>query len=81
MEKFNLSINQDEAVMITTALSFIEKNLCLDLETMAWHFVPGKPYNLSIKSAAALYLLNGYIKEAAAEAAEDHPFAPFIQAF
>lgn len=67
--------------MISAALSFVEDNLTLDLQTMDWHFVPGKPFNLSVRSAASLYLLNGYIKERITEEKESHPFNPYIRVF
>lgn len=81
MNSVKLTISTEEAAMIVAALGFVEDNLALDVETSEWHFVPGKPFLLSIRSAASLYLLNGYIKEAAAEAREKHPFNPYIKAF
>ena len=81
MDSVKLTINTEEAVMIIAALGYVEENLALDVETMDWKFIPGKPFNLSLRSAAALYLLTGYIKDAAAEAREAHPFNPYIKAF
>ena len=81
MNSVKLTINTEEAAMIIAALGYVEDNLALDVETMDWHFVPGKPFSLSIRSAAALYLLNGYIKAATEEAIETHPFNPFIKTF
>ena len=81
MNSVKLSITTEETEMIISALGYVEQNLTLDVQTMDWHFVPGKPFELSLRSAAALYLLIGYIKEAAAEAKETHPFNPFIKAF
>lgn len=76
-----LNISLEESVMITAALDYVEQNLVLDAKTMDWKLVPGKPFKLSLRSACLLYLLNGYIKEAAAEARETHPFNPYIKAF
>ena len=81
MNTVKLSISTEEAAMIIAALGFVEENLVLDAKTLDWKFIPGKPFNLSLRSAAALYLLNGYIKETAAEARETHPFNPFIHVF
>lgn len=81
MNSVKLTINTEEAAMIIAALGFVEDNLVLDASKMDWHFVPGKPFRLSLRSAAALYLLTSYIKEAAAEARETHPFNPYIKAF
>lgn len=76
-----LNISLEESVMITAALDYVEQNLVLDAKTMNWKFVPGKPFQLSLRSASLLYLLNGYIKEAAAEARETHPFNPYLKTF
>lgn len=81
MNSVKLTINTEEAATIVAVLDFVEKNLVIDPDDMGWHFVPGKPFRLSLRSAASLYLLNGYIKEAAAEARETHPFNPYIKAF
>ena len=81
MNSVNLTITTEEAAMIIAALGYVEDNLALDVETMDWKFIPGKPFNLSIRSAASLYLLTGYIKEAAGEARETHPFNPYVKCF
>lgn len=81
MDSVKLTINTEEAAMIIAALGYVEENLALDVETMDWKFIPGKPFNLSLRSAASLYLLTSYIKVAAAEARETHPFNPYIKAF
>ena len=81
MNSVNLTISTEEATMIIAALGFVEENLVLDDKTLDWKFIPGKPFYLSLRSAASLYLLNGYIKETAAEARETHPFNPFIKTF
>lgn len=79
--KVKLSLSIEEAAIIAACLDYVEENLTLDPSKCDWHFVPGKPFNLSVRSAASLYLLNGYIKEAAREAMETHPFNPYIKAF
>lgn len=81
MDSVKLSITTEEAAMIVAALGFVEGNLALDASKLDWHFVPGKPFRLSVRSAAALYLLRNYIKEVAADARDFHQFNPYIKAF
>lgn len=81
MNSVKLTITTEETAIITAALGYIEKNLALDAKKMEWRFVPGKPFELSLRSAAALYMLNGYIKEAAEEARNAKPRNPYFRTF
>lgn len=74
----NLTLSVEEATMLSTCLDFVENNLVLNEKTCAWHFVPGMKFDLSIRSAGLLYLLNSYIKESRQEAIDTHPFVPFF---
>lgn len=77
----NLKLSTEEAALLIAALGFVEDNLSLDPSRLDWHFVPGKPFVLSLRSAGLLYLLRAYIEEKQREAIDTHPFNPCIRTF
>lgn len=81
MTTCKLTLTTEEAALLVAALGFVEDNLSLDPARLDWHFVPGKPFVLSLRSAGLLYLLRAYIEEKQREAIDAHPFNPYIRTF
>lgn len=77
--KLNLTL--EESYMILSALRYIEDNLSLSADASEWHFVPGKPFSASLRSASSLSLLRGYVEESIREEIDYHPFNPYIKVF
>lgn len=81
MNTLKLTLTTEEAALLIAALGFVEDNLSLDPARLDWHFVPGKPFSLSLHAAGLLYLLKAYVVEKQREAIETHPFNPYIRTF
>lgn len=77
--KLNLTL--EESNLILNVLRYVEENLSLADDASEWHFVSGKPFSASLRSASMLYLLCAELKEAVSQGMDYHPFNPYIKTF